>query len=59
MDEESKAAFKAAAAELEGSMPHENAVALHELFIKLTDGGFTENQTLKLLAYFLLGARDD
>ena len=59
MDEESKAAFKAATAELESSMPHEGAVSLHELFIQLTDGGFTENQALKLLAHFLLESRND
>jgi hypothetical protein len=37
----------------------EAAVTLHEMFVSLVEGGFTEDQALRLLAYRLAADGDD
>lgn len=35
------------------------AVALHEMFVTLTDSGFNESQGLKIIAHLIEGAREE
>lgn len=35
------------------------AVALHEMFVTLTDSGFTESQGLKIIAHLIDGSREE